>query len=118
MAPRMRRNEGHNILALRRGSRLPGHSGSFPAPGEPRFRPFPEASESGPGKGRVRTIRGSDTGQRTAGVAQVPTGSESRPGSRDEGGEQLSDVNVNLKVFSENTALSDSRYYRQTVQKI
>jgi hypothetical protein len=35
-----------------------------------------------------------------------------------EGGEQLSDVNVNLKVFSENTALSDSRYYRQTVQKI
>jgi hypothetical protein len=35
-----------------------------------------------------------------------------------EGGEQLSDVNVNLEVFSENTALSDSRYYRQTVQKI
>jgi len=35
-----------------------------------------------------------------------------------EGGEQLSDVNVTLKVFSENTALSDSHYYRQTVQKI
>jgi hypothetical protein len=35
-----------------------------------------------------------------------------------QGGEQLSDVNVNLEVFSENTALSDSRYYRQTVQKI
>ena len=35
-----------------------------------------------------------------------------------EGGEQLSDVNVTLKVFSENTALSDSRYYRQTVDKI
>ena len=35
-----------------------------------------------------------------------------------QGGEQLSDVNVNLEVFSENTAQSDSRYYRQTVQKI
>jgi hypothetical protein len=35
-----------------------------------------------------------------------------------QGGEQLSDVNVNLEVFSENTALSDSSYYRQTVQKI
>jgi hypothetical protein len=35
-----------------------------------------------------------------------------------EGGEQLSDVNLTLKVFSENTTLSDSRYYRQTVQKI
>jgi hypothetical protein len=35
-----------------------------------------------------------------------------------QGGEQLSDVNVNLEVFSENTAQSDSSYYRQTVQKI
>ena len=35
-----------------------------------------------------------------------------------EGGEQLSDVNVTLSVFSENTALSDPRYYRQTVEKI
>jgi hypothetical protein len=35
-----------------------------------------------------------------------------------EGGEQLSDVNVTLRVFSENTALPDFRYYRQTVEKI
>jgi hypothetical protein len=35
-----------------------------------------------------------------------------------EGGAQLSDVNVTLRVFSENTGFSDSRYYRQTVQKI
>jgi len=35
-----------------------------------------------------------------------------------EGGEQLSDVNVTLIVFSENTALSDRRYYRQTIEKI
>jgi hypothetical protein len=35
-----------------------------------------------------------------------------------EGGEQLSNVNVTLKVFSENTALSDFRYYRQAIQKI
>jgi hypothetical protein len=37
---------------------------------------------------------------------------------QNEGGEQLSDVNVTLSVFSENTALSDFRYYRQTVEKI
>jgi len=35
-----------------------------------------------------------------------------------EGEEPLSDVNVTLSVSSENTALSDSRYYRQTVEKI
>jgi hypothetical protein len=35
-----------------------------------------------------------------------------------EGTKQLSDVNVTLRVFSENTALSDFRYYRQTVEKI
>jgi hypothetical protein len=35
-----------------------------------------------------------------------------------EGGEQLSNVNVTLRVFSENTALSNPRYYRQTVEKI
>jgi hypothetical protein len=35
-----------------------------------------------------------------------------------EGVELLSDVNVTLSVASENTALSDSRYYRQTVEKI
>jgi hypothetical protein len=35
-----------------------------------------------------------------------------------EGTKPLSGVNVTLRVFSENTALSDSRYYRQTVEKI
>jgi hypothetical protein len=35
-----------------------------------------------------------------------------------EGGEQLSDVSVILSVFSENTALSNFRHYRKTVQKI
>ena len=35
-----------------------------------------------------------------------------------EGVELLSDVSVILSVSSENTALSDSRYYRQTVEKI
>ena len=35
-----------------------------------------------------------------------------------EGTRQLSDVNVNLGVFSENTALADVRYYRQTIEKI
>jgi hypothetical protein len=31
---------------------------------------------------------------------------------------RLSNVNVTLRVFSENTALSNPRYYRQTVEKI
>jgi hypothetical protein len=35
-----------------------------------------------------------------------------------EGGEPLSDVNVILIISTENTALSDSRYYRQTVEKV
>jgi hypothetical protein len=35
-----------------------------------------------------------------------------------EGPKQLSDVNVTLIVSSENTALSNSRFYRQTVEKI
>ena len=35
-----------------------------------------------------------------------------------EGTRQLSNVNVTLRVFSENTALYDSRYYRQTVENI
>jgi len=35
-----------------------------------------------------------------------------------EGGEQLSHVNVTLSVSSENTTLSDSRYYRQTVETL
>jgi hypothetical protein len=34
------------------------------------------------------------------------------------GARQLSDVSVTLIVSSENTALSDSSYYRQTVEKI
>ena len=35
-----------------------------------------------------------------------------------EGTKQLSDVNMTLSVFSENTALPDRRYYRRTVEKI
>jgi hypothetical protein len=35
-----------------------------------------------------------------------------------QGTSRLSDVNVNLGVFSENTALADVRYYRQTIEKI
>jgi hypothetical protein len=35
-----------------------------------------------------------------------------------EGGKHLSDVNVTLSVFSENSALSGSRFYKQTVERI
>ena len=34
------------------------------------------------------------------------------------GGRQLSDVNVTMGVSSENTAIPNSRYYRQTVEKL
>jgi hypothetical protein len=37
---------------------------------------------------------------------------------KNEGSRPLSDVNVTLSVSSEDTALSDYRYYRQTVEKV
>jgi hypothetical protein len=37
---------------------------------------------------------------------------------KNEDSKQLSDVNVSLVVSSENTALSNTRYYRQTVEKL
>ena len=37
---------------------------------------------------------------------------------KNEGNRPLSDVNVTLSVASENTALSNFRYYRQTVEKV
>jgi hypothetical protein len=37
---------------------------------------------------------------------------------KNEGSRPLSDVNVTLSVSSENTALADYRYYRQTVEKV
>ena len=37
---------------------------------------------------------------------------------KNEGSKPLSDVNVTLSVSSENTALSDYRYYRKTVEKV
>ena len=37
---------------------------------------------------------------------------------KNEGTRQLSNVNVTLSVSSENTALSDSRYYQRTVDKV
>jgi hypothetical protein len=37
---------------------------------------------------------------------------------KNEGGRPLSDVNLTLSVSSENTALSNSRYYRQTVEQV
>ena len=37
---------------------------------------------------------------------------------KNEGSRQLSDVNVTLGVSSENTSIPESRYYRQTVEKV
>jgi hypothetical protein len=39
-------------------------------------------------------------------------------GVSNEGDRDLSDVNLTLKVFSENTAISEARYYRATVRSL
>jgi hypothetical protein len=39
-------------------------------------------------------------------------------GVENSGDEDLSDVNLTLEVSSENTALSDARYYRETVDTL
>lgn len=39
-------------------------------------------------------------------------------GIHNAGDEKLSDINVSVKVFSENTALSEARYYRKSVESL
>lgn len=39
-------------------------------------------------------------------------------GVRNSGNEKLSDINVSVKVSSENTALSEARYYRSSVESL
>jgi hypothetical protein len=73
----------------------------------------PEPSEAGPGPAVELAL---DAGQ----LASL----RPRPNQnldlvvKDEGSRPLSDVNVTLSVSSENTALSDYRYYRRTVEKV
>jgi hypothetical protein len=80
-------------------------------PSEKSLPPDPRPAQSGP----MLELR-LDEGQ----LASL----EALPGQRldlrveNTGDENLSDVNLTLEVSSENTALSDASYYRQTVDKL
>jgi hypothetical protein len=81
------------------------------APSEKRLNPDQAASGSGQTLGLILDR------ERLASLKSLPDQSLILM-VENGGGEQLSNVNVILKVLSENTALSNPRYYRQTVEKI
>ena len=81
------------------------------APSEKRLNPHQARGESGQGVVLILDR------ERLASLRSLPDQSLALV-VENEGTEQLSDVNVTLSIFSENTALSDRRYYRQTLEKI
>ena len=81
------------------------------APSEKSLTPDPASGGSG------RTVDLRLDRKRLASLEPLPDQSLDLA-VENEGAEHLSDVNVVLIVSSENTALSDSRFYRQTVEKI
>ena len=80
-------------------------------PAEKSLPPDPRPTESGPAlelrldEDRLASLRALPDQELELGV--------SNPGSED-----LSNVNLTLEVSSENTALSDTRYYRQSVETL
>ena len=80
-------------------------------PSEKNLTPNPRPSESGPA---LELTLNED---RLASLRPLP-GQELRVGVRNAGGEDLSDINLTLEVSSENTALSDARYYRETIDEL
>jgi hypothetical protein len=80
-------------------------------PSEKSLPPDPRPAESGPAlelhldKDQLASLRA------------LP-GQELELGVSNPGGEDLSNVNLTLEVSSENTALSDTRYYRETLDKL
>ena len=77
-------------------------------PSEESLPPDPQRAESGPAlelhldEGQLASLRALPDQRLEVGV-------------ENSGDEDLSDVNLTLEVSSENTALSDARYYRETV---
>lgn len=81
------------------------------SPSEKSLRPAPPSAPSGPSL-----------------ELQIPVDAlsslEQRPDQRlsvgihNAGNEKLSDINVSVKVSSENTALSEARYYRSSVERL
>jgi len=80
-------------------------------PSERNLTPNPRPSESGPA---LELTLNED---RLASLKALP-GQELRVGVRNAGGEDISDIHLVLEVSSENTALSDARYYRKTIDEL
>lgn len=81
------------------------------APSDKSLTPDPSSRESGP------ALTLSLDEDRLAALRPLP-GQSLDLVVKNEDNERLSDVNVTLGVSSENTALPDSRFYRQTVEKL
>ena len=80
-------------------------------PSEESLPPDPQRAESGPAlelhldEGQLASLRALPDQRLEVGV-------------ENSGDEDLSDVNLTLEVSSENTALSDARYYRETLDTL
>ena len=80
-------------------------------PSEQRLPPEPQPARSGPAL-ELNLDEGELASLRALPEQRLDLGVEN-PGDED-----LSDVNLTLEVSSENTALSDARYYRRTVDEL
>ena len=80
-------------------------------PSEESLPPDPQPSQSGP------ALELSLDEDQLASMEALPD-QRLDLGVENAGDEDLSDVNLTLEVSSENTALSDARYYRETVQAL
>ena len=81
------------------------------APSDKSLTPDPSSRGSGP------TLELSLDEDRLASLRPLP-GQILELAIKNAGAERLTDVNVSLVVSSENTALSNTRYYRQTVKEL
>jgi hypothetical protein len=80
-------------------------------PSERNLTPEPPPAESGP------ALELTLNQNRLASLRALP-GQELEVGVRNAGDEDLSHVNLTVEVSSENTALSDARYYRDNVNEL
>ncbi|HSL01558.1 MAG TPA: hypothetical protein VK869_14580 [Rubrobacteraceae bacterium] len=85
------------------------NSGTGPA--EKSLEPGPQRTEQGP------NLEMSLDEDRLATLEALPNQSLD-VGVENTGDEAVSDVNLTVEVYSENTALSDARYYRRTVEEL
>jgi hypothetical protein len=80
-------------------------------PSEESLPPDPQRAESGP------ALELNLDEDQLASLRALPD-QRFEVGVENPGAEDLSDVNLTLEVSSENTALSDARYYRETVDEL